>query len=124
VKAKETALPRKDELAHDMLKALADRVVEANAELDEHLGKSRFPSAELEKLRQAVFDYAMAMQERDWLHRDVANVVNGLRDYLQLKCHNAPSDILWKIDQMESLTFCGYNAYPDQGDSASSDGTA
>lgn len=116
MEAKETALPGKAELAHDMLKALADRVVEANAKLDEQLGKSRFPSAEFDKLRQAVFDYAMAMQECDWLHRDVANVVNGLRDYLQLTCHNAPSDIMWKIDQMESLIFNGYNAYPDQDD--------
>ena len=89
VEAKEAALPREGELGDGMLKALADRVVEAHAELDEHLGKSRFPTVEFDKLRLAVFDYAMAMQERDWLHRDVANVVNGLRDYLQLKCHNA-----------------------------------
>lgn len=116
-------MPEKAELSRDMLKALADRVVEANAALDEHLGKSRFPSAEFDELRQTVFDYAMAMQDRDWLHRDVANVVNGLRDYLQLECHNAPSDILWKADQMESLIFSGYDAYPDQGGPSSSDGT-
>jgi hypothetical protein len=54
----------------------------------------------------------------------VANVVNGLREYLQLKCHNAPSDILWKIDQMETLIFCGYDAYPDQGGPSSSDRSA
>jgi hypothetical protein len=124
VEAKETALPRKDELGDETLKALAHRVVEAYAELDEHLGKGHFPTAEFDKLRHAVFDYAMAMQESDWLHRNVANVVSGLRDYLQLDCHNAPSDILWKIDQMETLIFCGYDAYPDQGGPSSSDSSA
>lgn len=117
-------MPRKDELGDKTLKALAHRVAEAYAELDEDLGKGRFPTAEFDKLRHAVFDYAMAMQESDWLHRNVANVVNGLRDYLQLTCHNAPSDILWKIDQMETLIFCDYDAYPDQGGPSSSDSSA
>ena len=124
VEAKETALPRNDELGDDMLKALADRVVDAHAELDRRLGKGRFSAVEFDKLRRAVFDYARAMQERDWLHRDVANVVNGLRDYLQLECHNAPSNILWKTDQMETLIFSGYDAYLDRGGPSSSDGTA
>jgi hypothetical protein len=62
VEAKETALPREDELGDETLKALAHRVVEAYAELDEHLGKGHFPTAEFDKLRHAVFDYAMAMQ--------------------------------------------------------------
>jgi hypothetical protein len=110
---KETALPRTYELEDTKFKALADHVVEAHGDLDNSLGKRHFPIIEFNRLWQAVFNYSVAMKELDWLHRDVAGIVNGLHDYLELDCHKAPSDIWWKIDQMEVLLFGGYNAYPE-----------
>jgi hypothetical protein len=94
---------------------MAEHVVEAYGDLDNCLGKRHFPIIEFNRLWQAVFDYSAAMKELDWLHRDVAGIVNGLHDYLELECHKAPSDIRWKIDQMEVLLFGGYNAYPEHG---------
>ena len=108
-------MPRKDELDDGTLKALAEQVVETYADFDENLRKRRFPTTEFERFRGAVFDYAMAMQERDWLNCDVADIINSLQNYVMLACHNAPSDILWKIDQMEVLIFSGYDAYSEHG---------
>ena len=87
------ALPQKDELEDTKLKALADHVVEAYNDLDNCLGKLRFPIIEFNRFWQAVFDYSAAMKELDWLHRDVAGIVNGLHDYLELERHEAPSDV-------------------------------
>jgi hypothetical protein len=109
------ALPQKDELENIKLKALADHVVEVYSDLDNCLGKHRFPIVEFNRFWQAVYDYSAAMKEFDWLHRNVAGIVNGLHDYLELESHKAPSDIWWKIDQMEVLLFSGYNAYPEHG---------
>ncbi len=108
-------MPRKDEPEDAKLKALADRVMDAYGELDNGLGKRHFPVTEFNRFWSAVFDYWAAMSERDWLHRDVAGVVNGLRDYLELERHKVPPDIWWKIDQMEVLLFSNYNAYPEHG---------
>lgn len=123
-KEKGTSLPRKDEPQDAKLRALADRVIDAYGELDHCLGKRHFPAAEFNKLWRAVFDYSAAMSERDWLHRDVAGVVNGLCDYLEIECHKVPSDILWKIDQMEVLLFSDHNAYPEHGSPYDSESTS
>ena len=98
--------------------------MEAHSELDDHLGNRRFPIVEYNGLWRAVFDYSVAMRERNWLHRDVVGVVNGLQDYMELRNHKAPPDIWWKIDQMEALLFCGYNAYPEHGSPYDSEDTS
>ena len=117
-------MPREDELEEAKLKALVDRVMDAYGELDDCLGKPYFPVTKFNRFWQAVFDYSAAMSERDWLHRDVASVVNGLCDYLEQECHKVPSDILWKIDQMEVLLFSNYNAYPEHENPYNSENTS
>jgi hypothetical protein len=123
-KEKGASMPREDELEEARLKALADRVMDAYGELDDCLGKPHFPVTKFNRFWQAVFDYSAAMSEHDWLHRDVAGVVNGLRDYLELQRHKAPTDIWWKIDQMEVLLFSNYNAYPEHGNPYNSENTS
>lgn len=117
-------MPRVDELEEAKLKALVDRVMDAYGELDDRLGKRHFPVNKFNRFWQAVYDYSAAMSEHDWLHRDVAGVVNGLRVYLELEQHKAPSDIWWKIDQMEVLLFSNYNAYPEHGNPNNSENTS
>ncbi len=117
-------MPREKELEEAKLKALVDRVMDTYGELDVRIGKRHFPVTKFNRFWQAVFDYSAAMSERDWLHRDVAGIVSGLRVYLELQHHKAPSDIWWKIDQMEVLLFSNYNAYPEHGNPYNSENTS
>ena len=117
-------MPQKNEPEDTKLRALADRVIDAYGELDDRLGKRHFPVAEFNRFWRTVFDYSSAMSERNWLHRDVAGVVNGLCDYLEIEHHKVPSDVWWKIDQMEVLLFSDYNAYPEHGAPYNSESTS
>ena len=97
---------------------LAQRVLDAYAELDAQLGgnRKRFPVAQFNQLLAAVKDYWSAMRGRSWLHRDVARVVSGLRVDLELEIFATPSDVLRRVDRMECLLFADYDAYPDDDD--------
>jgi len=97
------------------LDALADQVLAARAEFDARLtGKrSRFPSEELRTLFEAVQKYCAAMEGLDWLHRDVASEISGLREFLQWEKFKSSGEALALADRMECMLFAGYDPYFD-----------
>ncbi len=104
-----------DTLENPTLDTLAERVLEAHAEFDARLGERgrRFPVAEFDRLWRAVLEYSAAMKSLNWLHRDVARVLSGLREYLELESFKTPPDVVRRADQMECVLFSDYDPYPD-----------
>jgi hypothetical protein len=45
------------------------------------------------------------------VRRDVAVVVNGLRQSLELERKRVPGEILYEADRLESLFFAGYDPH-------------
>jgi hypothetical protein len=108
-------LARIDPPGNVELDALAQRVLEARAELDSRLHESgrRFPVAAIEMLWRAVLDYSAAMKGLKWLHRDVVRELSGFREYLELATFKTPPDVLQTADRMECILFAGYDPYPE-----------
>ncbi len=108
-------LTKMDALENPTLDALANRVLEAHAEFDARLGERgrRFPVAEFDRLWRTVVEYSAAMKSLKWLHRDVARVLSGLREYLELERFKTPGDAVRRADQMECILFADYDPYPD-----------
>jgi len=118
-------LARLDPPGNEELDALAQRVLEARAELDTGLPESgrRFPVAAIEMLWRAVLEYSAAMKGLKWLHRDVVRELSGLREYLELATFKTAPDVLQTADRIECLLFAGYDPYPEDGDGPYSENT-
>ena len=91
---------------------LAKRV--ADTYVDFHMGlsnKRKYPMTAFLEHHQAVCEYAEATKDDKFIHREVARLVNGAREYLEVERKRVPGDVLWKAGQMESWLFAGYNPY-------------
>lgn len=102
------------------LDALATRVLKAHGEFDARLHESRkrFPDEEFGRLWEAVQAYCTEMKGLDWLHRDVAREISGLREYLALEELGTPGEVLALADRMECILFSDYDPYSGGGDAA------
>ncbi len=95
--------------------ALADRLLSARAQFDMrlHESRSRFPEKEFDRFWQTFQEYRAGMRGLDWLHRDVAREISGLREYLELEEFMTPGKALAIADRMECILFSDYDPYCD-----------
>ena len=66
---------------------------------------------EFNLLFDAVVSYTNCLGDENWLHRDLARVISGIREFLQLKEFKTPGHVLAKADRMETMVFSGYDPY-------------
>ncbi|MCP4043549.1 MAG: hypothetical protein GY731_16595 [Gammaproteobacteria bacterium] len=103
----------KSDPKRDTLDALAARLLAACAEFDEQLHENRksFPDEEFGRLWQCVQEYCAEMKGLDWIHKDVAREISGLREYLELDEFRAPGEVLAVADRMETLLFSDHDPH-------------
>lgn len=104
-----------NEAKRQVVDALAARLLSAHAEFDTRLHESRrrFPENEFSRLWRTFQEYCAGMKGLDWLHRDVAREISGLREYLELEEFRTPGKILAMADRMECILFSDYDPYFD-----------
>ncbi len=91
---------------------LAEAVVQSYGEFDMRLhGKGPFPR----KLFQVFFDaavrYVTATADEPMIHRNVASVVCGLREILELKSMRVPGEAVADADRLQCMLFSGYDPH-------------
>ena len=65
----------------------------------------------MELLASAVRQYTESVRRDRLVRRDVAVVMNGLRQSLELERKRVPGEILYEADRLESLFFAGYDPH-------------
>ena len=101
-------------MTNEELAELADKVLNARVKFESELhstSRRKFPIQEFNTFFDTVVEYAAGLGKRNWLHRDVAREINGIREYLELQDFKTPGEILAKADRMEVILFSGYAPY-------------
>ena len=83
--------------------------MDARANLDEALGKRRWPREHFQRFFASVVAYAHATAGDEMIHRDVVQCVNGFREYLAVQRKRLPEDALFEADRLETILFAGYD---------------
>ncbi|MFC1610363.1 hypothetical protein ACFL6C_05345 [Myxococcota bacterium] len=96
------------------LDKLAEDVMDAHVAFHRHLNeKGPFPTDLFRAFFNAVVQYADAATDKPMIHRSVTSVVNGLREFLELKSFRTPGKVIADADRMESMLFGGYDPHFD-----------
>ena len=94
------------------LTVLANEVLNYRVLFDVKLHEDNiFPIEEFETFWLSINRYAEALGDSEFIHRRVANVVSGLREYLELESFNTPSEVLAKADRIENIIFSRTDPY-------------
>jgi hypothetical protein len=97
-----------------MMESEKDRVARQTAELrvtfDMALSnKRKYPVAEFKAFVLSARRYIEITAGDLMIHRSVVQVVNGLREFLQVERKRIPGDILFEADRLECQLFSGYD---------------
>jgi hypothetical protein len=94
---------------------LASSVVDRHCEFEEALAGNRrkYPIREFRLFAQAVRLYIEKTQRDRMIHRDVAQSVNGLGDYLRVERKRVTGEVLYAAERLECLLFAGYDPHFD-----------
>ncbi len=91
---------------------LAEAAVDSWCTFAEALGgRGRYPKALFYAFAQAVRSYLAAIEGSPTVHRNVAGVLNGLRENLELERRRVPGEILYEAGRLECLFFSGYDPH-------------
>ena len=89
---------------------LAEEAVESWSTLAFALtSKGPYPKAQFYAFAEGVRRYLVAIEGSPTVHRNVAGVLNGLREYLELERKRVPGEILYEADRLECQFFDGYD---------------
>jgi hypothetical protein len=94
---------------------LASSVADRHCEFEEALSGNRrkYPTREFRLFAEAVRLYIEKTRSDRMIHRDVAQSVNGLVDYLRVERKRVPGEVLLEADRLECLLFGGYDPHFD-----------
>ncbi len=73
--------------------------------------KRKYPVQQFFSFASAVRQYTELTRRDRLVRRDVAVVMNGLLESLQLEGRRVPGEILYEADRLESLFFAGYDPH-------------
>ncbi len=92
---------------------LAMTVVDRWCSFHEALGgtKRKYPTGEFLSFAEAARSYIDLTQHDQLIHRDVANAINGLTEFLRLERKRVPGRILSEADRLEYLFFGGFDPH-------------
>ena len=101
-------------MATSELKSLVETVVSAYMEFETALHASGpFPQSLFDKFYKAVEHYAEATSDDEYIHKDVASIVNSIRELLELKALGAPGKAIASAARLETILFSGYDPHFD-----------
>ena len=73
--------------------------------------KRKYPTREFLSFAEAARSYIDLMRHDQLIHRDVANAINGLTEFLGLERKRVPGRILSEADRLECLFFSGFDPH-------------
>jgi hypothetical protein len=92
---------------------LAVQVMEEWAEFQEGLSseKRKYPKRQFDIFWNAAKRYAELTKSDPLIHRAVAEVVNGLVDFVEAERKRVPADVLRDAERLECILFSGYDPH-------------
>jgi hypothetical protein len=92
---------------------LASSVADRHHELEMAFAGNRrkYPIHEFRLFAQASRRYVERTRNDRMIYRDVAELVNGLVDYLQVERKRVPGEVLTEAERLECLLFAGYDPH-------------
>ncbi len=73
--------------------------------------KRRYPIQQFQAFWASARQYAELTRSDPLIHRDVAEAVNGLLDFLKLERKRVTGDVLRDADRLECILFGGYDPH-------------
>ena len=73
--------------------------------------KQKYPTREFLSFAEAAQSYIDLTRHDQLIHRDVANTINGLTEFLRLERKRVPGRILSEADRLECLFFGGFDPH-------------
>jgi hypothetical protein len=73
--------------------------------------KRKYPTPEFLSFVEAVRSYTDLTRHDQLIHREVANAMNGLTEFLRLERKQVPGTILYEADRLECLFFAGFDPH-------------
>lgn len=92
--------PEKDQLAEEVL----DRWVTFQMALS---NKRTYPEGEFTAFAESVRRYVQVVGRDPLIHREVANAINGLVDFLKVERRQVPGAVIYEASRLESHFFSG-----------------
>ena len=71
--------------------------------------RGAYPTKELNLLFDSVVRYSHEMAESEFIHKTIASMFTGFREYLQLERKRVPGSALATADRLETILFDGYD---------------
>ena len=95
---------------------LAEEVGERWVSFQEALSdKRKYPTSKFNAFAQCTRKYLRVLGNDPLIHRDVANAIHGLVDFLTIERRRVPDSVAQEANRLESIVFSGYD--PDfEGD--------
>ena len=73
--------------------------------------KRKYPAAEFTAFTARVRGSVQIVAHDPLIHREVANAINGLADFLTVERWRAPDSVISETSRLESLFFSGYDPH-------------
>jgi len=73
--------------------------------------KRKYPVQEFNSFVEAARRYIALSKGDPLIHRNVANAINGLTDFLELERKRVPGDVLREAERLECLLFGEYDPH-------------
>ena len=71
--------------------------------------KRKYPAAEFTAFAASVRGYVQVVARDPLIHREVANAINGLADFLTVERRRIPDSVISEASGLESLLFSGFD---------------
>src|SRR5664280_825848 len=105
--------PRQHSMNNPEKNRVAKAVVDRWCSFQEALcgTKRKYPTREFLSFAEAARSYIDLMRHDQLIHRDVANAINGLIEFLRLERKRVPGRILSEADRLGCLFFGGFDPH-------------
>jgi hypothetical protein len=94
----------KDRLAEEVM----DRWVTFQMALS---NKRKYPAGEFTEFATSVRGYVRVVGRDPMIHREIANAINGLVDFLKVERRRVRAAVIYEASRLESLLFSGYDPH-------------
>ena len=93
---------------------LAEEVGERWISFQEALSEKRkYPTSRFNAFAKSTRKYIRVLGNDSLIHRDVANAINGLVDFLKVERRRVPDAVVQEANRLESIVFSGYDPHFD-----------
>jgi len=80
--------------------------------------KRKYPVVEFNAFATSVRRYVEVIGRDPLIHREIANAINGLVDFLKVERRRVPDAVIYEASRLESLLFSGYDPHFRRGRAA------